>query len=329
MATVPQRVIRPIAGAANRPTSRPIAERPSSARPAPVEATKAAPPRGSQLRSDRVRGLATSAALHLVAGLILAVWSWTSPPEDLPLTLGGGLVEGTDRIDLNLASPVLKIESAAGSGLGEDEAASARELVVNTESGTPIAPAAPVASDGGPAAVFETAKEGDVAFFGAASAARSFVFVVDLSGSMQTNRRFDRLVNELTATIQTLSTDQQFSVVFFNDHPLPLFSPRASQGLIPANKGNKQRAIRWIRSRRPDGLTNPDLALEMALAMRPGAVYFLTDGEIVGGDQLLTRLARWNDTGIPIHTLAFESREGEETLIRIAKQSGGTYRFVE
>ena len=270
-----------------------------------------------------------SAALHVVLGLILAVWSLTAPPEDLPLTLGGGLVEGTDRIDLNLASPVLTIESAANTGITGNDAATARELVVNTESGTPVAPAAPVASDGGPAAVFETAKEGDVAFFGAASAARSFVFVVDLSGSMQTNRRFDRLVNELTATIQTLSAEQQFSVVFFNDHPLPLFSPRASQGLIPANKGNKQRAIRWIRSRRPDGLTNPDLALEMALAMRPGAVYFLTDGEIVGGDRLLERLARWNDAGTPIHTLAFESREGEETLMRIAEQSGGTYRFVE
>jgi hypothetical protein len=323
MATVPQRMIRPIAGAANRPTPVRAVSRVAATVPRPTPAVA-----GVRRRKDRIQGLVISAAIHLLIGLVLAIWTLSPVVEDLPLNLAGGLVEGAQPVALDTASPVLTMPSRPAASLSGSEAETSRELVLSSDSGNPIA-AGPVTSDSGPAAAFETAREGEVAFFGANSAARSFVFVVDLSGSMQTNRRFDRLVNELSATIQTLEASQQFSVVFFNDHPLPLFSPRPSQGLIAATKVNKQRAIRWIRSRRPDGLTNPDLALEMALAMRPGAVYFLTDGEIVGGEVLTERLARWNTAGVPIHTLAFESREGEETLTRIAQQSGGTYRFVE
>lgn len=328
MSTVPQRLIRPVAGAANRPTvprAEPRISPPSSRVESP---TIPALPERNARRKEWGQGLLVSAAVHLLIAVILAVWTLATPAPDVSLNLAGGLAEGEDPVSLDRASPVLTMPAAANAGVTGSDMATARELAVNTDAGIPV-PAGPVASEAGPAAVFETAREGEVAFFGAASTARSFVFVVDLSGSMQTNHRFDRLVNELTATIQTLEAEQQFSVVFFNDHPLPLFAPRPHQGLLPATKANKQRAIRWIRSRRPDGLTNPDLALEMALAMRPGAVYFLTDGEIVGGEVLNSRLARWNTTGVPIHTLAFESREGEETLTRIAEQSGGTYRFVE
>ncbi len=278
-------------------------------------------------RSDRAHAFVISATLHLALGLVLAVWTMQPVNNDLPLEMLGGLTTGTEPVLWESTPPILKLTPQdQGSSEPVDPLPGFDPQLAFDAAGTP-APEASIGEAAG-AASFETAQEGDVAFFGSTSTARSFVFVVDLSGSMLTNRRFDRLVRELTATINALQPGQQFSVVFFNDHPLPLFSPRAAQGLIDASRANKQRAIRWIKSRKPDGLTNPDLALEMALAMRPGAIYFLTDGEILDADILIARLARWNAASTPIHTLAFESRAGEDALIRIARDSGGTYRFV-
>ncbi len=169
---------------------------------------------------------------------------------------------------------------------------------------------------------------GEVAFFGSGSAGTSFVFVVDLSGSMVEQDRFGRMVRELSSTILAMGTEQKFSVVFFNDHAVPLFAPRASVGLIAASNANKQKAVRWIRTRKPDGLTNPEMALEMALGMRPSAIYFLTDGEFANPERLHDRLVRLNPERIPIHTLTFGNRAGEPSMQGIAEASGGSYRFV-
>jgi len=58
--------------------------------------------------------------------------------------------------------------------------------------------------------------------FGAGREAKSFVFVVDCSGSM-TGKRFNLAINELVYTIKKLKQDQQFYVVFFSSGTYPLF----------------------------------------------------------------------------------------------------------
>jgi len=69
-----------------------------------------------------------------------------------------------------------------------------------------------------------------IGFFGSQAAGNSFVYVVDMSGSMQ-GGRFDRAISELIRSIGQLKTGQKFYVVFFNDQPLPLYAPRPATAL--------------------------------------------------------------------------------------------------
>ena len=163
----------------------------------------------------------------------------------------------------------------------------------------------------------------------AASAARSFVFVVDLSGSMQTNRRFDRLVNELTATIQTLSTDQQFSVVFFNDHPL-LAVKLTNQ--IPALAGG----LAGLKAERGTSLYD---SVVFSLFYFNGvkgqrAIVLLSDGKDEGSrfnvEETLDFARR---AGIAIYSIGLNiprsESEARKVLKKLAEETGGRNFFIK
>ncbi|MGQ0633627.1 MAG: VWA domain-containing protein [Planctomycetaceae bacterium] len=164
-------------------------------------------------------------------------------------------------------------------------------------------------------------------FFGTKTAGKTFVYVVDMSGSMK-GRRFDRAQAELVRSIGKLGADQSFFVYFFNDRAYPLFDPRPAKGLLPATNGNKSRASRWIRTREPFSMTNPTLALQMALAMQPQVIYFLTDGELDDPDLVRRVIREANSAKTQIHTIAFENEDGVRTLETIAAENNGTFRFI-
>lgn len=164
-------------------------------------------------------------------------------------------------------------------------------------------------------------------FFGSQGKGKTFVYVVDMSGSM-TGERFRRAIAELMRSINKLDSEQKFYVYFFNDRALPMFDPRPARGLIPATSSNKSRAANWIRSRRPSSTTNPYFALEQALEMKPEVIFFLTDGELDDPAEVRSMIQRRNTSGVCIHTVAFESEEGSATLQAIAKENKGTFRFV-
>jgi len=167
-----------------------------------------------------------------------------------------------------------------------------------------------------------------VAFFGAQAKGQKFVYIVDMSGSM-IGDRFRRAVTELTRSISKLSPDQSFYVFFFNDRTYPLLYPRNVKGLQKATKTNITRANRWISSRSPSGTTNPLFALEQALALKPDAIFLLTDGELDNPAEAREILRKKNKSNTTLHTIAFESEEGARTLEALAKENNGTFRFVK
>lgn len=167
---------------------------------------------------------------------------------------------------------------------------------------------------------------GGIPFFGTQATGKSFVFVVDMSESMQ-GGRFKRAKAELHESIKKLKPEQKFFVIFFNDKAIPMFSPRPESNMLFATTSHKTRARRWINERKADGITNPVAALQMALELKPDAIFFLTDGELPDDVQTMTR--RENTAHIVIHTIAFENKFGEGVLESIAKENGGTYRFVK
>jgi len=165
------------------------------------------------------------------------------------------------------------------------------------------------------------------AFFGSQAEGKSFVYVVDMSGSMF-GPRFERAKTELCKSLGNLKNQQKFYVFFFSDKTLPMLAPRPPRGLLPASKSNKDKATRWIRTREPGGLTNPLPALRQALEMKPEVIFLLTDGEVEDPAGLRAQITKLNKSRTTIHTIAFESEEGEQTLRAIAEDHRGTYRFV-
>ncbi|HUY36490.1 MAG TPA: hypothetical protein VMV69_27385, partial [Pirellulales bacterium] len=78
-------------------------------------------------------------------------------------------------------------------------------------------------------------------FYGIEAAGNEFVFVVDMSGSME-GTRFRRARNELRRSIESLSSNQSYFVIFFSDDAYPM----PAQGLLPRTDKNLRATVRWL-----------------------------------------------------------------------------------
>ncbi len=76
-----------------------------------------------------------------------------------------------------------------------------------------------------------------VGFFGTRARADTVVFVVDMSGSMNDGRRFDRAVDELIRSLNALVPTQKFFIFFYNGVTYPMFDQRSAK-LMAATPGN-------------------------------------------------------------------------------------------
>jgi hypothetical protein len=165
-------------------------------------------------------------------------------------------------------------------------------------------------------------------FFGRASSGERVVFVVDSSQSMNQphpgpgKTRLGRVKIELINSIRTMTPNQKFFIVFFNDGPIPMPADR----MMEASDGAKMQYLRWMIDVPADGHTEPAMALLMALKLNPDTIYFLTDGEF--RPAIVKELAVSNRGRVKIHTVGFSQDRAENLLRTIAKQSGGTYTYV-
>jgi hypothetical protein len=159
-------------------------------------------------------------------------------------------------------------------------------------------------------------------FYGVEAEGRNFIFVVDTSGSMS-GSRFRRARAELCRSIEHLHPDQSFFVILFNN--VPALMP--SFGMAAADPASLRLLENWLRKTECNGGTNPMPALIAALAMKPDAVYLLSDGKFDPAlAQTVSQLQVFQR--IPVHTIGFASRKGEPMLKAISQVSGGTYRHV-
>lgn len=163
---------------------------------------------------------------------------------------------------------------------------------------------------------------GGTKFFGVNASGNAFVFVVDISGSMD-GLRFRRARAELHQTIESLQEEQSYCIIFYN-HNTFVMPPGK---LVPANQESFVQTKRWIKRVRCTGNTDPEPALRLAVRMHPDAVFLLSDGEF---DRLVAVRVSESQTGfrVPIHTIGFTNREGEPVLKAISELTGGTYRYV-
>ena len=117
-------------------------------------------------------------------------------------------------------------------------------------------------------------------FFGIRARGQFFVFVVDQSGSMIDDDRLTRAKIELRRSVFALQPPQRFEVIFYNDEATPM-----PGGPLPrsADQRTKNQLTSWLHLIGPDGGTEPRSAVALALALRPDAVFLLSDGEYPEG----------------------------------------------
>jgi len=180
----------------------------------------------------------------------------------------------------------------------------------------PEAPAAPPAEPAKPDV------KAPVYFGIEAKGARKVVYIVDKSGSMT-----DSIVyvnRELKRSLRALDVDAAFHVLFFSSGP-PAELP--FRKLVHATEENKRAAFKFIDGIMARGETDPSDALSRAFALKPDAVFLLTDGEF---DKAIVRSVRElnKDGKVRVYTIAFVYKQGEKTLQAIAADNGGAYRFV-
>lgn len=176
-------------------------------------------------------------------------------------------------------------------------------------------------------------------FFGVKATGRRFVFVVDSSNSMK-NGKFDAAKEELAYAIHRLSKDQFFYVIFFDhDAARMTFAPSTEpeEFTVPATNANIGKFEKWMVTVENELRTDPYEAMKFAMEMSPDAIYILSDGKFTDRGQTVRYLAERNVIDDPvtgriprvaIHTIAFWQNDGEEQMKSIAKDYGGTYRFV-
>jgi hypothetical protein len=186
-------------------------------------------------------------------------------------------------------------------------------------------------------------------FMGTRASGRRFCIIADTSGSMSLNNRMGRLKDELKRTLGDLADDQECHVIVFHSvaEPMPV------KGWLRGGK-EVERLLPWIDGQTPRGGTEPMPAFTLAFGLepRPDAIFFMTDGLIPAN--VPQGVARLNGTGparVPINTILFGGdevalvpgrtvskkvqammekarRQAEALLEQIAKDSGGSHRFV-
>lgn len=164
-------------------------------------------------------------------------------------------------------------------------------------------------------------------FFGSGTTAKSVVFVLDASASMnaphpgEAKTRFGKLKLELLHSIAKMNKDHSFYIIFFNDSAIPM----PANSLQPATPEMQERYLEWMAHIRANGGTDPREALTIALELKPDAIFLLTDG--VFEPKVRRALRKLKQNQVAVNTIGFGSPKSEDDLRAIAKANRGTYRF--
>ncbi len=165
---------------------------------------------------------------------------------------------------------------------------------------------------------------GSASFMGVQAYGRRFCIIADRSGSMK-GEPLRHLKGEVRKTLDTMSRGSAIHIVFYANSwsafPEGWADPRS----------RRSDADEWLSRIISKGGTNPGPSFDHAfnLSPPPDAIFFMTDGKIPRNmDRFVSSLNDKRRKKIPVHTIAFLNRGAADIMQRIAKESGGKYRFV-
>jgi hypothetical protein len=164
-------------------------------------------------------------------------------------------------------------------------------------------------------------------FFGLPVAERRVVFAVTRAGGMMDQNQ--GVKERLKQTIEQLSPDQRFHVIFWGAGP----AEEMPGGMAPATPENKSAAAEFIDPIVPRGANDPEYGLRAAFASQPDAIYLLAYGEF---DRAIAQLVGTLNEGgkvtvnvVHVVTPGNKADAGAEPLVRgIAENHGGAFVAV-
>lgn len=164
-----------------------------------------------------------------------------------------------------------------------------------------------------------------------------FVYVLDFSGSLVVT--VDDLKRELKRSVASLQSSNEFNVILFYETAANKQMVDAYQSqLAQANPQMKQGFFDWIMKKAPNGGTAPLEALRRALAMKPDAIFFFSDGGFE--NEVVSQITKANSRKTPINCLVFDEilindrsglpkvTEGAKRMQKLAEENRGKTKIV-
>jgi len=161
------------------------------------------------------------------------------------------------------------------------------------------------------------------------SSATRVVYVLDHGGHLLDH--FNILQSAVRRAVESLPPDQMFGLIVFTGDGTDILTPGAAltSATVDAKRDAGEKLERVVSRGMTSGAFDPFLdAFKKAFAMKPTVVYFLTDGDF---DPKLIDAVRSLNTRTPkirINTIAFTDNKHIDQMRQIAKDSGGTFKFL-
>jgi hypothetical protein len=176
-----------------------------------------------------------------------------------------------------------------------------------------------------------TAAAPPVKFMGLESEATTVAFVCD--GSRWTRKKIDDLGEQLLLTVDAMSPEQSFAVIFFADDKA--FGPDDGRAM-PATPANKQKLRNWLDGVELGRDSTPVPGLVKAFEARPDMIVFISSGEFDDYDGVAARVTQLNaGKSVRVHAIGFfetKDRDDSRSFARftkaLAEDNGGESRAV-
>ncbi|MEM8945863.1 MAG: hypothetical protein AAGD11_11825 [Planctomycetota bacterium] len=168
-------------------------------------------------------------------------------------------------------------------------------------------------------------------FFGTAVKARRILYMLDNSGGMRKDGKFEALVLELMRSVNALGAKQEFYVIFYSDTVYPLFYPQGVREFVRSNDRNRNLLDRWLATVELCGGNAIDEALAAAEIIRPETVFLLTDGDLFTTEKKKALLLNPVGRSYSIHTFGLgvgETTKTADRLRQVAEANSGSFRAV-
>lgn len=170
-------------------------------------------------------------------------------------------------------------------------------------------------------------------FFGLQASGKRIVYMIDRSGSMEADDAFEIAKRELVTSLKQLPRGTRFAIIAYNERPRLLATD--ARDFAEANATNIVRIRKQLESLEPIGGTNHLQAIHRAAALRPDAIFWLTDADDVS-DRVAKSIAksiqprRGPAPSLAIVQMLRRNTPGEsDALPALCKSCQGSFRSVE